>query len=222
MERLYTEANSTLAKIEALAFVTKQGTDIKETMNKFILFVIALPTVSCLPSHEFKPSGPSDLRSACPEITSDFWTLKNPSDFDLHTLSEHNFIDVSLTRTDIAFGDNLVLNETLLTQMIETSADAAVLTWKDMVEHNKRDIVAAQIAFFQLTFGSWSGGVPLDVVQSIFGREKMPESYTHRIIPITLPEFLIFKKGSCVLETLRNQLIVLKKPHLALSSPMLR
>lgn len=29
-----------------------------------------------------------DLATA--EITSDFWTLKNPSDLDFHTLSQHN------------------------------------------------------------------------------------------------------------------------------------
>ncbi|PRP86749.1 hypothetical protein PROFUN_02898 [Planoprotostelium fungivorum] len=113
-------------------------------------------------------------------------------------LQQHNMIehDCSMTRNDNALGDSTVVNATLLEDLIYSSTDGLVITWKDMVAHRRRrqddskaknpslvwneeqkQAAAGEVVIFQLVFGEWGTGVPIYLLRSILGEERFPEDW---------------------------------------------
>jgi len=122
--------------------------------------------------------------------------------FNLDELNLHNAIehDASLTRLDMAQGNNLDLSPELLEQFIKSSSDGKVLTMTDIGAYRKhrqedckiqnpgcdfgiKAVIAGALepASLLCTFGNKTDTgdyvIGVDRVESIFGHEKLPGNW---------------------------------------------
>jgi len=129
---------------------------------------------------------------------------------DLVDLGKHNVLehDASLTRVDAYFGNQTVLNRTLLGQFINQSKNGKFLDPDDVGEYQKirqtdskshnpeysfgwfpSTVAAGEPALFLRVFGDKGGAaddtsyytITIDDVNSIFGKEELPKGWVRKI-----------------------------------------
>eukprot|EP00475_Leptophrys_vorax_P029610 TRINITY_DN436_c0_g2_i1.p2 TRINITY_DN436_c0_g2~~TRINITY_DN436_c0_g2_i1.p2 ORF type:complete len:251 (+),score=-6.46 TRINITY_DN436_c0_g2_i1:255-1007(+) len=129
--------------------------------------------------------------------------MVDPVKLRIHNRIEH---DVSLVRDDIALGNNWLVNDTLVDQMLTFSSDGQFLTARDVANyrsarlefsktHNPsytfdlvhRVIANGESGLLLLCFGDplRRSAIPLAHIEAFIRKETMPDGYRPPLVPVT-------------------------------------